>query len=125
MSAREVPIPRRAGAGVARSRPGARPGQITAVIGSTGAGKTTLLNLIPRLFDTTGGVVLVDGVDVRQLDLGLLARTVGLVPQRPYLFSGTVASNLRYGNPEATMSNSGERSTSPRRATSCRRWTRA
>jgi len=80
----------------------ARPGQITAVIGSTGAGKTTLLNLIPRLFDATGGVVLVDGVDVRELDPGLLARTVGLVPQRPYLFSGTVASNLRYGNPDAT-----------------------
>lgn len=80
----------------------ARPGQVTAVIGSTGAGKTTLLNLIPRLFDATGGAVLVDGVDVRQLDPGLLARTVGLVPQRPYLFSGTVASNLRYGNPNAT-----------------------
>jgi ATP-binding cassette, subfamily B, multidrug efflux pump len=80
----------------------ARPGQITAVIGSTGAGKTTLLNLIPRLFDATGGAVLVDGVDVRELDGALLARTVGLVPQRPYLFSGTVASNLRYGNPNAT-----------------------
>jgi ATP-binding cassette subfamily B multidrug efflux pump len=80
----------------------ARPGQITAVIGSTGAGKTTLLNLIPRLFDATGGAVLVDGVDVRELDPALLARTVGLVPQRPYLFSGTVASNLRYGNPNAT-----------------------
>ena len=69
---------------------------------STGAGKTTLLNLIPRLFDATGGAVLVDGVDVRELDPALLARTVGLVPQRPYLFSGTVASNLRYGNPDAT-----------------------
>jgi ATP-binding cassette subfamily B protein len=80
----------------------ARPGQITAVIGSTGAGKTTLLNLIPRLFDATGGAVLVDGVDVRELDPALLARTVGLVPQRPYLFSGTVASNLRYGNPNAS-----------------------
>jgi ATP-binding cassette subfamily B protein len=80
----------------------ARPGQITAVIGSTGAGKTTLLNLIPRLFDATGGAVLVDGVDVRELDPELLARTVGLVPQRPFLFSGTVASNLRYGNPDAT-----------------------
>jgi ATP-binding cassette, subfamily B, multidrug efflux pump len=80
----------------------ARPGQITAVIGSTGAGKTTLLNLIPRLFDATGGAVLVDGVDVRELDPALLARTVGLVPQRPYLFTGTVASNLRYGHPEAT-----------------------
>jgi ATP-binding cassette subfamily B protein len=80
----------------------ARPGEITAVIGSTGSGKTTLLNLVPRLFDATGGTVLVDGVDVRQLDPGLLSRTVGLVPQKPYLFSGTVASNLRYGNPDAT-----------------------
>src|SRR5262249_44174603 len=80
----------------------ARPGETTAVIGSTGAGKTTLLNLIPRLFDTTGGAVYVDGVDVRDLDPALLSRLVGLVPQRPYLFSGTVASNLRYGNPHAT-----------------------
>ena len=80
----------------------ARPGEVTAVIGSTGSGKTTLLNLIPRLFDATGGQVLVDGVDVREFDPGLLSRTVGLVPQRPYLFTGTVASNLRYGNPDAT-----------------------
>jgi len=80
----------------------ALPGQTTAVIGSTGAGKTTLLNLIPRLFDVTGGAVYVDGVDVRELDPTLLARTVGIVPQRPYLFSGTVASNLRYGDPNAT-----------------------
>jgi ATP-binding cassette subfamily B protein len=80
----------------------ARPREITAVIGSTGSGKTTLLNLIPRLFDATGGTVLVDGVDVRELDPGLLSRTVGLVPQKPYLFTGTVASNLRYGNPDAT-----------------------
>jgi ATP-binding cassette, subfamily B, multidrug efflux pump len=80
----------------------ARPGEVTAVIGSTGAGKTTLLNLVPRLFDATGGTVLVDGVDVRELDPGLLSRLVGLVPQRPYLFTGTVASNLRYGNPDAT-----------------------
>ncbi|MEV4702317.1 ABC transporter ATP-binding protein [Actinoplanes sp. NPDC049316] len=80
----------------------ARPGEVTAVIGSTGSGKTTLLNLVPRLFDATGGEVLVDGVDVRDLDPGLLSRTVGLVPQKPYLFSGTVASNLRYGNPDAT-----------------------
>jgi len=80
----------------------ARPREITAVIGSTGSGKTTLLNLVPRLFDATGGTVLVDGVDVRQLDPALLSRTVGLVPQKPYLFSGTVASNLRYGNPDAT-----------------------
>nr|WP_202890139.1 ABC transporter ATP-binding protein [Actinopolymorpha rutila] len=80
----------------------ARPGQTTAIIGSTGAGKTTLLNLVPRLFDADGGQVLVDGVDVREFDPALLSRTVGLVPQKPYLFSGTVASNLRYGNPDAT-----------------------
>jgi len=80
----------------------ARPGETTAVIGSTGSGKTTLLNLIPRLFDATAGSVLVDGVDVRQLDPALLSRTVGLVPQKPYLFSGTVASNLRYGRPDAS-----------------------
>lgn len=80
----------------------ARPGETTAVIGSTGSGKSTLLSLVPRLIDTTGGVVLVDGEDVRGLDPALLARTVGLVPQKPYLFSGTVATNLRYGNPDAT-----------------------
>ncbi|MFI6701240.1 ABC transporter ATP-binding protein [Streptomyces sp. NPDC050509] len=80
----------------------ARPGETTAVIGSTGSGKSTLLGLIPRLFDTTDGEVLVDGSDVRGLDPALLARTVSLVPQKPYLFSGTVATNLRYGNPDAT-----------------------
>lgn len=80
----------------------ARPGEVTAIIGSTGSGKTTLLNLVPRLFDATSGTVLVDGVDVRDLDPHLLSRTVSLVPQRPYLFTGTVASNLRYGNPDAT-----------------------
>jgi ATP-binding cassette subfamily B protein len=79
-----------------------RPGETTAVIGSTGTGKTTLLNLIPRLMDATGGTVKVDGVDVRDLDPAVLARAVGLVPQKPYLFAGTVASNLRYGNPDAT-----------------------
>jgi len=79
----------------------ARPGEVTAVIGSTGSGKTTLLNLIPRLFDATAGSVRIDGVDVRQLDPAALAAAIGLVPQRPYLFSGTVASNLRYGNPDA------------------------
>lgn len=77
-------------------------GTTTAMIGSTGAGKTTLVNLIPRLFDVTGGSVLVDGVDVRALDPHLLERAVGLVPQKPYLFTGTVASNLRDGDPEAT-----------------------
>ncbi|MGW8379454.1 ABC transporter ATP-binding protein [Streptomyces sp. ODS28] len=80
----------------------ARPGETTAVIGSTGSGKSTLLGLVPRLFDVTEGEVLVDGEDVRGLDPALLAKTVGLVPQRPYLFAGTVASNLRYGRPEAT-----------------------
>jgi len=76
-------------------------GQTTAIIGSTGAGKSTLLSLIPRLFDTTGGTVLVNGVDVRELDLDLLWSRIGIVPQRPYLFTGTIASNLRYGNPDA------------------------
>jgi ATP-binding cassette subfamily B multidrug efflux pump len=80
----------------------ASPGQTTAIIGSTGAGKTTLLSLVPRLFDTTGGQVLVDGVDVRDMEPEALWVRIGLVPQRPYLFSGTVASNLRYGNPDAT-----------------------
>jgi len=79
-----------------------RPGQTTAIIGSTGSGKTTLVNLVPRLFDATGGTVSVDAVDVRSLDPDLLWGRVGLVPQRPYLFSGTVASNLRLGKPEAT-----------------------
>jgi ATP-binding cassette, subfamily B, multidrug efflux pump len=80
----------------------ARPGEITAVIGGTGSGKTTLIGLIPRLFDVTGGAVLLDGTDVRELDPAALSAAVGLVPQQPYLFSGTVASNLRYGNPDAT-----------------------
>ncbi|CCH16000.1 ABC transporter ATP-binding protein [Micromonospora lupini] len=80
----------------------ATPGTTTAIIGSTGAGKTTLLSLIPRLVDVTGGAVLVDGVDVRELEPDELWRRIGLVPQRPYLFTGTVASNLRYGNPDAT-----------------------
>jgi ATP-binding cassette subfamily B multidrug efflux pump len=80
----------------------ARPGEVTAIIGGTGSGKTTLLSLIPRLMDVTGGAVLVDGVDVRELDPALLSKVIGLVPQKPYLFSGTVASNLRYGNQDAT-----------------------
>ncbi len=80
----------------------ARPGEVTAIIGSTGAGKTTLLELIPRLADPTTGTVLVDGVDVRRRDPEELWARIGMVPQRAYLFTGTVASNLRFGNPEAT-----------------------
>jgi ATP-binding cassette subfamily B multidrug efflux pump len=80
----------------------AHPGQTVAIIGSTGAGKTTMVNLVPRLFDVTGGRVLVDGVDVRRLDPDLLWSAIGLVPQRAWLFSGTVRSNLQYGRPDAT-----------------------
>ncbi len=80
----------------------AEAGQRTAIIGSTGAGKSTLVGLIPRLFDATAGSVLVDGQDVRELDPDLLCSVIGLVPQRAYLFTGTVASNLRYGNPAAS-----------------------
>ena len=77
-------------------------GETVAVVGSTGAGKTTLVSLIPRLFDVTAGAVRVGGVDVRDADLDALWRTIGLVPQRPFLFTGTVASNLRFGREEAT-----------------------
>ena len=77
-------------------------GQTTAIIGSTGAGKTTLVSLVARLFDATSGTVLIDGVGVRDLDPEMLWNRIGLVPQKPYLFTGTVASNLRYGNPQAT-----------------------
>jgi ATP-binding cassette subfamily B protein len=80
----------------------AEPGQVTAIVGSTGAGKTTLLELIPRLIDPTAGAVVIEGSDARDIDLDLLWSKVGVVPQRPFLFSGTVASNLRYGNPDAT-----------------------
>jgi ATP-binding cassette subfamily B protein len=80
----------------------AAPGETVAVVGSTGAGKTTLISLIPRLFDVTDGVVEVGGVDVRNADLEALWATIGLVPQRPFLFSGTIASNLRFGREEAT-----------------------
>lgn len=80
----------------------ARPGTTTAIVGATGAGKTTLIRLLPRLADVTGGQVLLDGVDVRELAPDELWSRVGLVPQRPYLFSGTVASNLRFGDPDAT-----------------------
>jgi len=77
-------------------------GETTAIIGSTGSGKTTLLNLVPRLFDATDGAVLVDGVDVRDVEPELLWSRIGLVPQKPFLFSGTVASNLRHAHPDAT-----------------------
>ncbi len=80
----------------------AGPGETLAIVGSTGAGKTTLVNLIPRLFDVTAGSVMVDGVDVRDIDPEFLWSKIGLVPQNPYLFSGTVASNLQYGKPDAT-----------------------
>jgi len=79
------------------------PGRTTAIIGSTGSGKSTLVNLIPRLYDVSSGEVLVDGVDVRRLDPDALWSRIGLVPQKPYLFSGTVSSNLLYGRPDATQ----------------------
>ncbi|HEY8526288.1 MAG TPA: ABC transporter ATP-binding protein [Acidimicrobiales bacterium] len=79
-----------------------RPGQTTAIVGSTGAGKTTLINLMARLVDVTSGAVLIDGVDIRDMEPDALWQRIGLVPQKPYLFSGTVASNLRYGKPDAT-----------------------
>jgi ATP-binding cassette subfamily B protein len=77
-------------------------GQTTAIIGSTGSGKTTLLQLVPRLYDVTAGAVLIDGVDVRHLALDTLWSRIGLIPQKPFLFSGTVASNLLYGKADAT-----------------------
>ena len=80
----------------------ARPGETTAIVGSTGSGKSTLVNLIPRFYDATGGAVLVDGVDVRELDRSDLWRVLGVVPQKSFLFSGTVASNLRFGDQNAT-----------------------
>ncbi|WP_285363388.1 ABC transporter ATP-binding protein [Microbacterium sp. LMC-P-041] len=80
----------------------AEPGETVAIVGSTGAGKTTLVSLIPRLFDVSGGAVFVGGADVRDADVESLWATIGLVPQRPFLFTGTVASNLRYGREDAT-----------------------
>jgi ATP-binding cassette subfamily B protein len=80
----------------------ARAGETTAIIGSTGAGKTTLLNLVPRLFDVTGGQVLVNGLDVRDIEPETLWAHVGLVPQKPYLFSGTIGTNLRHADPDAS-----------------------
>ncbi len=79
----------------------ANPGETTAIVGSTGSGKSTVINLIPRLYDVTGGAVLVDGVDVREMDRSDLWRRIGVVPQKAFLFAGTVASNLRYGDEEA------------------------
>src|SRR5699024_10488102 len=80
----------------------AEAGKTTAIIGSTGSGKTTLVNLIPRLYDATAGEVLIDGVPVTQMARGAITEAIGLVPQKPYLFSGTIADNLRFGDPEAS-----------------------
>jgi ATP-binding cassette, subfamily B, multidrug efflux pump len=80
----------------------AGPGEITAIVGSTGSGKSTLVNLIPRFYDVSGGSVLVDGVDIRDMRQEDLWRTIGFIPQRAFLFNGTVASNLRYGDVDAT-----------------------
>ncbi|MEM9516911.1 MAG: ABC transporter ATP-binding protein, partial [Actinomycetota bacterium] len=79
------------------------PGQTVAILGQTGSGKTSLINLIPRFYDVTAGAVLVDGVDVRTLDLDALRRQIGIAPQQAVLFSGTIASNLRYGNDDASF----------------------
>jgi ATP-binding cassette subfamily B multidrug efflux pump len=79
----------------------AKPGATTAIVGSTGSGKTTLINLLPRFYDATEGAVLVDGVDVREMERQDLWKRIGMVPQRAFLFGGTIASNLRYGDPDA------------------------
>ncbi len=80
----------------------ANPGETTAIVGSTGSGKSTLVNLLPRFYDATGGAVLVDGVDVRDMDRQDLWRRIGMVPQKAFLFDGTIASNVRYGDERAT-----------------------
>jgi ATP-binding cassette subfamily B protein len=80
----------------------AQPGEVTAIVGSTGCGKSTLINLIPRFYDVTGGSVLVDGVDLRSMTQQDLRDKVGFVPQKAFLFSGTIASNLRYGRSDAS-----------------------
>ncbi|NUL47364.1 ABC transporter ATP-binding protein [Cellulosimicrobium funkei] len=80
----------------------AEAGQTTAIIGSTGSGKTTLINLVPRLYDSTGGTVLIDGVPVAEMSRASLTEAVGFVPQKPFLFSGSVADNLRFGKPDAS-----------------------
>ncbi len=80
----------------------ARPGEVTAIIGSTGCGKSTLVNLVPRFYDVTGGALLIDGVDIRNMPQERVRNAVGFIPQKAFLFSGTVASNLRYGKEDAT-----------------------
>ena len=79
-----------------------RPGQTTAIIGSTGSGKSTLVSLIPRFYDVTEGSIAMDGVDIRDMDLHRLRDMIGFVPQKGTLFSGTIASNIRFGNPDAS-----------------------
>lgn len=81
----------------------ARPGEITAIIGGTGSGKSTLVNLIPRFYDTDSGLVLVDGVDVREMSQENLRAKIGFVPQKTVLFSGTIAENIKYGKDDATL----------------------
>ena len=101
----------------------ARPGETTAIVGSTGSGKSTLVNLIPRFYDATKGTVLVDGVDVRELDRSDLWRVLGVVPQKSFLFSGTVASNLRFGDQDGDRRRAVARPRDrPGAATSSRRW---
>lgn len=95
-------------------------GQTTAIIGSTGSGKTTLVSLVPRLFDATSGTVSVDGVDVRDLDPQMLWTRIGLVPQKPYLFTGTVAATCATATRTPPTRSCGRRWTSPRPATSSR-----
>jgi ATP-binding cassette subfamily B protein len=80
----------------------AEPGRTTAIVGSTGSGKSTLVNLIPRFYDATAGSVLVDGVDIREMNREDLWARIGVVPQKAFLFGGTVASNLRFGDGDAT-----------------------
>jgi len=80
----------------------ANPGEVTAIIGSTGSGKSTILNLIPRFYDVTSGAVRIDGYDVRQMDFASLYKKLGYIPQQAFLFSGTIADNLRYGKEDAT-----------------------
>lgn len=81
----------------------AKPGEITAIIGSTGCGKSTLVQLIPRLYDVTQGQILLDGISIDQLSLHTLRAAIGFVPQKGILFSGTIASNISYGNPSASL----------------------